>query len=700
MDEVQISGMALDTNWVKLSYQSQRRDAAPAVQSLARGVRLHPEYRFNTTRTGANVMADEENFPLLVRITGSTIVDAVQNDWDDIRFLDGDGKTWLNYAVERWGKTADSAEVWVMVPKVDGNSDRDFITLYYNDVIDGAVPDGQCASCVFSTSNDFVAAWNLNTSGTGARANSVSGGNSATPVNYDNDEYKGGMIAGADSLDGAATGDYLSLGTGYADFTGGFTYSVWAYPTNTASYGRLLDIGNGAASNNIALQRAGTGTNLYLEVYNGTTVRGAGHRDRRPGHQCLAAFRGDRGRVRQRPDLQERLRGRHRHQHPVDCQHQPGELLYRPSRTGADAYFQGKIDQPQILDAARDSNWMRLQYETQRATGNLFWNSRPGPNNTSTLTATPGSSGISLTWTTPVSDSSNADSVGIWVKYSGKPDSVGATGQTRVVVLAQDRLRLHLSRHLSHDLLLRPGGAEHQRAMEPLHRRLHRYGAAAGRHHHDGHHLRGLRHRHDDGTHGGSCTKPAIPSTPLTEIEDAVWCAQASGFVPNDTLVIRVVPGPMPGIRQRHSTAPSTYPSSSPPSTRTPGPVLSSADTAPATRRPAGLRNTTLRRMDVRAATNGAAGVRSIDDADSVHHRRLPHLQQRSHQARLRHRPPRQQQRGHPHRQQPHPPALHLRHPHPHGRSHSTSSDNTLIGTGAGSTKGMYMPRTPAARPT
>ena len=53
--------------------------------------------------------------------------------------------------MERWDKTLDSAEVWVLVPKVDGNSDQDFITLYYDDVTDGAVADGQCATCVFGT---------------------------------------------------------------------------------------------------------------------------------------------------------------------------------------------------------------------------------------------------------------------------------------------------------------------------------------------------------------------------------------------------------------------------------------------------------------------------------------------------------------------------------------------------------------------
>ena len=41
------------------------------------------------------------------------------------------------------------------MPKIDGNSAGDFITLWYNDVVDGTVPDGQCATCVFAPANGF-----------------------------------------------------------------------------------------------------------------------------------------------------------------------------------------------------------------------------------------------------------------------------------------------------------------------------------------------------------------------------------------------------------------------------------------------------------------------------------------------------------------------------------------------------------------
>jgi len=77
-------------------------------------------------------MNDVANFPLLVRITGSTIVDAVQNSapghplpWTGTGRPGSITRSKAGVGTRPW----DSAEVWVLVPTVDGNSDHDFITL-------------------------------------------------------------------------------------------------------------------------------------------------------------------------------------------------------------------------------------------------------------------------------------------------------------------------------------------------------------------------------------------------------------------------------------------------------------------------------------------------------------------------------------------------------------------------------------------
>ena len=52
------------------------------------------------------------------------------------------------------------------------------------------------------------------------------------------------------------------------------TINVWAYPTAAKNYARFVDFGNGQANDNIIFGRVGTGTDLFSEVWNGSTNGG------------------------------------------------------------------------------------------------------------------------------------------------------------------------------------------------------------------------------------------------------------------------------------------------------------------------------------------------------------------------------------------------------------------------------------------
>ena len=113
--------------------------------------------------------------------------------------------------------------MWVKVDSIKGNDASQAIRMYWGNA---GAPDSSNPSAVFGAGNGYVAAWHLTGAGTAARPNAVSGGNPAAAVNYDGDENAAGVIAGADSLDGAAAGDYLDVGDGYADFTGGLVLGI------------------------------------------------------------------------------------------------------------------------------------------------------------------------------------------------------------------------------------------------------------------------------------------------------------------------------------------------------------------------------------------------------------------------------------------------------------------------------------------
>lgn len=108
---------------------------------------------------------------------------------------------------------------------------------------------------------------------TGTTATDSSGnGRHGTLVNGCAPDYLGKVFRGY-GFDGAA--GHVQLPGGYADFTGGLTISLWAYPTSAAqSYARFCDLSDGAGNNNILLTRKSTGTDLTFETYPGTLTGG------------------------------------------------------------------------------------------------------------------------------------------------------------------------------------------------------------------------------------------------------------------------------------------------------------------------------------------------------------------------------------------------------------------------------------------
>gem|GEM_PF-2090209 len=380
LNEVRAMDAYQSTDYIKLSYENQKSGSTlfSTTTINASSFQKSKIFKFNTTASGANITGDVYNFPLLLRITGSAICDAVQSNAPDIRFLDGDGVTWLDYEIERWNQTKDSAEVWVKVPKIDGNSAGDFITMYYQQASGVTVPDGQCAACVFSSSNKYLSTWHLNTSGTGSRPDATGNGNNLSTGGYDNDEFKGGIIAGADSLDG--TNDYLYAPSGMSDFTAGFTYTGWAYWASTGSYARLFDFGNGSPSDNLYFSRSGTAaTGEALSYYN-TSSNGAAYGTSLStgvwAHFAVT-FNGNSLKVYKNGSLSASGTL------TIPIRNVTRSNNYFGRSNWADAYFQGKYDEVAIANVERDANWIKLCYQTQRYDAAPFFNPSPADFNSS-----------------------------------------------------------------------------------------------------------------------------------------------------------------------------------------------------------------------------------------------------------------------------------------------------------------------------
>jgi hypothetical protein len=318
----------------------------------------------NTAATGANVAGTVLNFPVLVRLTSANFpFSQAAGNGRDIRFAKTDGSH-LAYEIERWDSAHAQAEIWVRVDTVRGNTAGQNLKMLWGNPAAG---DSSKAASVFRASDGYVAAWHLNTSGTAARPNAVSGGNPAAPGNFDGDESRTGIIAGADSLDG--NNDFLNLGDGYTEFTAGFTYSVWVYPTAVKKWAHVLDLGSGQGVDNIIVNRADTTNNLGFHNWNGTTnytkevanqwalnqwqyitvtLSGKNLRMYKNGAQILA------------DTLGMGISGAYRNAN-----------FLGQSNWAADQYFQGKLDEPELAKAARSADWVKLAYQNQKASQSL-----------------------------------------------------------------------------------------------------------------------------------------------------------------------------------------------------------------------------------------------------------------------------------------------------------------------------------------
>ncbi len=427
LDQATVSSVVRDSNWVKLAYQNQRRDATPLFNPSTADFQKSKKYVFNTTRTGANVMNDVNDFPLLVRVTDANagILDQVQGSGTsipaDIRFLDGDGKTWLNYTVERWDRGVDSGEVWVRIPKVDGNSDHDFITMYYQQASGVTVPDGQCATCVFDTTLGFASTWHLNNSLSDATVNANTGTNQGS---VDGE----GVAASGRSFSGTAQYATFGNGNGLKNIATSISVEAWVKTSLSAASSPIsvlrydgkftaLQYSNGSNTARSA---------VWTPALNTPTFTWNGQFDDNTWHHYVSEYNAFTGQSWYRDGVLYATNSGVTGSLPTT---NSAVFALGGTESGGELWT-GKLDEVRVSSVLRDSNYVKLSYQTQRRVGNVFWNNRVSPNNKATFTAQAISPGnIALTWTTPVSDSSNADSVGIWVKYTGYPDSAtGAAG--------------------------------------------------------------------------------------------------------------------------------------------------------------------------------------------------------------------------------------------------------------------------------
>ncbi|MBN2077824.1 MAG: DUF2341 domain-containing protein [Spirochaetes bacterium] len=327
--------------------------------------------RFDTTPDGADVPNDVMDFPLLIRLIDPAIIDAVQPGAPDIRFIDRAG-TSLRYQVERWDQALDRAEVWVLVPQVDGNSTGDYITMYYDDVMNGTVPDGQDPAGVFDTANGYAGVWHLADGAmAGLLVDATANGNIGTNSGSTNE--LAGIIGLARSFDGS--NDYVECPNDASlDITGQLTLSAWIRSVDGefASDYRIISKKAIADGYELIINTQSELINLLAgsgaEGTSYADLSGMGDALDTGWHYLSATINGTAAEI----FFDGLLSTTDNTIAPLETG--SSTLVYGAS-SGFAYYFNGAIDEVRVEYVQRSPDWIKLCYENQRLAQRLikFW---------------------------------------------------------------------------------------------------------------------------------------------------------------------------------------------------------------------------------------------------------------------------------------------------------------------------------------
>jgi hypothetical protein len=345
--------------------------------------RCYRALQFDTTPAGANVSGDVPDFPLAVALNAANFDFATAKpDGSDLRFTNDKDDPPLPHAIEHWDAAAGSALVWVRVPRVRGNRNDQVIFMHWQNPEAASVAR---PAEVFATKDGFLGVWHLDDEG----GTAPGGYKDATA----NEAHGTGVNLAPGSRVAARVGKGLALD--YAkvqwvkidsekrklfDVTQQVTFSIWA---------KARSFGNTRSVDGKALVGYET---MFAKGDNSWRVQKFGVRSWHTPPADLVeicvekAPRGDLcaiGRTDMQLDTWYHFVGVHEHPHVklyvngqlemVDRYDVPWKSDDHPVGIGNQSQFpdrgrqwDGVLDEARVMNVAKDSHWIKLDYESQR----------------------------------------------------------------------------------------------------------------------------------------------------------------------------------------------------------------------------------------------------------------------------------------------------------------------------------------------
>jgi hypothetical protein len=335
----------------------------------------------DTTATGANIAGDVAKYPLAINLN-ATNFDFTQAGAKgaDLRFIGPDG-TPLPYAIESWDAAGKTAAVWVKVD-VKGNSKTQTLTMSWGD---SAAADASDSKKVFDTGEGWAGVWHLAEPGSmaaGAYKDATANAADATQKATSAAGSAPGRVGPALSL-ASAMMQYLQVDGGveknkFFDMPDKMTYSVWVNPkSHTVEYQCMFSKGEGSFRIHFYGASDWTenkGRNIVEMCAEGTVSNDMcpvkpGNFDVAIGKWTLITA------VHDHPKLTLYLNG-------VEEKSLTANEVWKSDATkpvsignnssALKRAFDGLIDEARVLNVAKDVNWIKLDFESQKEGSKLL----------------------------------------------------------------------------------------------------------------------------------------------------------------------------------------------------------------------------------------------------------------------------------------------------------------------------------------
>lgn len=305
-----------------------------------------------TTPDGADLPATAvvEDFPLLVRLHKDFFdFGQAQPNGDDLRFATADGKP-LAYQIEEWDAKGGTASVWVRVPKVTGNA-RQEIKLHWGKADAKSESDGKA---VFGKANGYLSVWHMSgtvTDEVGTVESKDAGTKAAAGVVGPARHFPGGKGVSGDKIAGYPVG---------AD---SHSTEVWfrAEKPNATAVGW----GNDHPQGKVVMQyRSPPHMNMDC-WFSGANVTGKRHVPLGEWTQVVHTYQKGEARLYVNGVLDS-----------VSKTAGSPLALRSPARLSVGGWsnsfeFVGDIDEVRVSNVVRSPDWVKLQYENQKANQTL-----------------------------------------------------------------------------------------------------------------------------------------------------------------------------------------------------------------------------------------------------------------------------------------------------------------------------------------